>query len=60
MTNTSRLCLVEDDSIMRASLCQRFKIEEIGCDCFTHAEEALGALAERQYAALISDIRLPD
>ncbi|MCW8908430.1 MAG: sigma-54 dependent transcriptional regulator [Sedimenticola sp.] len=58
--NTSRLCLVEDDAIMRASLCQRFKIEDIGCDCFTHAEEALGALAERQYAALISDIRLPD
>lgn len=60
MINTSRLCLVEDDAIMRASLCQRFKIEDIGCDCFTHAEEALGALAERQYAALISDIRLPD
>lgn len=51
MINTSRLCLVEDDAIMRASLCQRFKIENIGCDCFTHAEEALGALAERQYAA---------
>lgn len=60
MTAPPRLCLVEDDAIMRASLCQRFKIEGIDCDCFIQAEEALGRLAEQPYAALISDIRLPD
>ncbi|MCW8980422.1 MAG: sigma-54 dependent transcriptional regulator [Altibacter sp.] len=60
MIESPRLCLVEDDAIMRASLCQRFNIEGIGCDCFTLAEDALVALTERHYVALISDIRLPD
>jgi len=55
-----RLCLVEDDEIMRASLCQRFKLEDIGCDCFDNATEALSSLERHSYAALISDIRLPD
>lgn len=60
MSESAHLCLVEDDAIMRASLCQRFKIEGIDCDCFTRAEEALAALAVSRYAVLISDIRLPD
>lgn len=55
-----RLCLVEDDEIMRASLCQRFKLEEIACDCFDNATEALTSLEGYAYAALISDIRMPD
>ncbi len=54
------LCLVEDDDIMRASLCQRFKLEHIPCDCFNNGTEALSSLTSRSYAALISDIRLPD
>lgn len=60
MSESARLCLVEDDDIMRASLCQRFKIEGIDCDCFNNAIEALESLFSRQYAALITDIRLPD
>ncbi len=55
-----RLCLVEDDDIMRVSLCQRFNLEQIPCDCFNNATEALSSLTSRSYAALISDIRLPD
>jgi len=55
-----RLCLVEDDEIMRASLCQRFKLEDIVCDCFDNATAALLSLQQHAYAALISDIRLPD
>ncbi len=55
-----RLCLVEDDDIMRASLCQRFKIEHIPCDCFNNGTDALFSLTSNSYAALISDIRLPD
>ena len=45
---------------MRASLCQRFKLEEIACDCFDNALEALASLEAQSYAALISDIRMPD
>lgn len=55
-----RLCLVEDDDIMRASLCQRFKLEDIACDCFNNAREALASLEAQSYAVLISDIRMPD
>ncbi len=55
-----RLCLVEDDDIMRASLCQRFNIEHIPCDCFNNGTDALSSLTTQSYAALISDIRLPD
>ncbi len=55
-----RLCLVEDDDIMRVSLCQRFKLEEVVCDCFDNAQEALNSLEKHSYGALISDIRMPE
>ncbi|MCU7934058.1 MAG: sigma-54 dependent transcriptional regulator [Candidatus Thiodiazotropha sp. (ex Dulcina madagascariensis)] len=60
MSNSTRLCLVEDDEIMRASLRQRFNIEDIECVCFNNANEALESLLSTEYAALITDIRLPD
>ncbi len=55
-----RLCLVEDDAIMRESLCQRLEIENIAVDCFCSAEIAMKSLLSKEYAALITDIRLPD
>lgn len=55
-----RLCLVDDDEIMRTSLYQRFKLEGLDCDCFDNALEALASLEEQSYAALISDIRMPE
>lgn len=55
-----RLCIVEDDKIMRESLCQRLEFENIAADCFCNAESALKTLLSRNYAALITDIRLPD
>ena len=60
MSESARLCVVEDDDIMRTSLCQRFTIEGIDCDCFNNASEALEALLSSNYAGLVSDIRLPD
>ena len=44
---------------MRTSLCQRFTIEGVDCDCFTDAERALESIIESDYGLLISDIRLP-
>ncbi|MES9991769.1 MAG: sigma-54 dependent transcriptional regulator [Candidatus Thiodiazotropha sp.] len=55
-----KLCLVEDDEIMRESLCQRFEIENITCDCFCNSNEALESLLAKEYAVLITDVRLPD
>ena len=59
MTKPVPICLIEDDEIMRASLCQRFSIEGIHCDCFTDAAEAIDSIAAVNYGLLISDIRLP-
>ncbi len=54
------LCLVEDDLIMGESLADRLTLEGLDCDWHRDGESALRALRHRSYAALISDIRLPD
>ncbi len=56
----TKLCLVEDDPIMGESLTHRFALEGLSCDWHRDAASALRALGETDYAALISDIRLPD
>ncbi len=55
-----RLCLVEDDPIMGESLHHRLGLEGLDCDWYRDGRSALDALRQRPYAALISDIRLPD
>lgn len=59
-TKHGRLCLVEDDPIMGESLSQRFALEGIEYDWFQDGKSALNALIKSNYAALLSDIRLPD
>jgi len=54
-----RLCLIEDDGIMGESLCDRFRLEGYGIDWYRSARAAAG-LAEADYEAVISDVRLPD
>ena len=54
------LCLIEDDPIMGESLVQRFGFEGINCEWFALGREALAALQGRRFAAIVSDIRLPD
>lgn len=54
------LCLVEDDPIMGESLAQRLTLEGLDCDWHRDGKSALDALRHQSYAALISDIRLPD
>ncbi len=59
MTTKAQLCLVEDDDIMRMSLCQRFKLEGLSCDCYESALEALPEIKQKNYQLLISDINIP-
>jgi DNA-binding NtrC family response regulator len=54
------LCLVEDDEIMGESLCDCFQLEGFTCDWHKTATSALASITKRNYAAVISDIRLPD
>ena len=55
-----RLCLIEDDPIMGESISDRFGLEGFGVDWYQSGTEALHALAAKHYAAVISDLRLPD
>ena len=54
------LCLVEDDEIMGESLCDRFRLEGFLVDWHRRAGDAQRAITKTRYAAVISDIRLPD
>ena len=60
MTEPFRLCLIEDDPIMGESLCDRFQLESFAIDWYRSAGEAEKALRQRDYAVVVSDIRLPD
>jgi two-component system, NtrC family, response regulator AtoC len=55
-----RLCLIEDDPIMGESLSDRFGLEGFGVDWYQSGGDALRALEVKDYAAVISDLRLPD
>ncbi len=56
----ARLCLIEDDPVMGESLLHRFELEGVACDWLQDAASAREALTGRRYAAVVSDIRLPD
>ena len=58
--SSPRLCLIEDDTIMGESLVDRFALEGLACDWHRSIAAAESALRTRQYALVISDIRLPD
>jgi DNA-binding NtrC family response regulator len=60
MTQAPRICLIEDDEIMGESLAERFGLEGLGCDWYRFGNDGLDALRTRDYALVISDIRLPD
>jgi DNA-binding NtrC family response regulator len=61
MTPTPRkICLIEDDVLMGESLADRFELEGVGYDWHHTGAAALAALRQRDYALVISDIRLPD
>lgn len=57
---SARLCLVEDDAIMGESLHQRFLLEGFECDWHRTGGSALESLRRTPYAAVVSDVRLPD
>lgn len=54
------LCIIEDDPIMGESLADRFDLEGFEIDWHKSGGAALRAIAMRSYAAVVSDIRLPD
>ena len=57
---TARLCLIEDDPIMGESLQQRLSLEGFACDWHRTGAAALESIGREPYAAVVSDVRLPD
>jgi two-component system, NtrC family, response regulator HydG len=55
-----RICLIEDDPIMGESLCDRFALEGLAHDWFRDVTSAGAALRARDFAVVVSDIRLRD
>jgi DNA-binding NtrC family response regulator len=60
MTRPPKLCLIEDDVLMGESLCDRFALEGIAFDWHRDGASALRSIEREPYAAVISDVRLPD
>jgi DNA-binding NtrC family response regulator len=60
MTQPPRVCLIEDDVIMGESLCDRFALEGLGFDWHRDGRSAMRSIGRERYAAIISDVRLPD
>ncbi|MFM0033978.1 sigma-54-dependent transcriptional regulator [Paraburkholderia strydomiana] len=56
----SLICLVEDDPIMGESIVERFRLEGFGIDWHIGAAAAYEAIQRKNYAVVISDVRLPD
>ncbi len=60
MSIKPRLCLIEDDEIMGESLSERFELEGFAFDWHRCCADAVPGLRAGAYAAVLSDIRLPD
>ena len=60
MNAKNRICLIEDDELMGETLCDRFNLEGFDHDWFKDGSSALASLGRTEYAAVVSDIRLPD
>jgi DNA-binding NtrC family response regulator len=58
--NLPRLCLIEDDEIMGESLNRLLHLEGFDVTWCRDAATAEGIIAQRGFAVVVSDIRLPD
>ena len=56
----AKLCLIEDDPILGESLHDRLKLEGFACDWHKTGAAALERIGREPYAAVLSDVRLPD
>lgn len=60
MPELARILLIEDDPIMGESLMDRFELEGMAADWARTGDEGRRRLGGLSYAAVVSDIRLPD
>ncbi len=58
--DTIKVCLIEDDPIMGESLVDRFALEGFMTDWITTAGQAYTSILQKEYSAIVCDVRLPD
>jgi DNA-binding NtrC family response regulator len=56
----ARILIIEDDDVLGPSLVHRLQLEGFAPTLATCARDALGLLSRERFAAVVSDIRLPD
>ncbi len=54
-----KIAYIEDDIDARTIFANKLKIDQMACDVYSRAEEALGSLTAGSHDILIIDIRLP-
>ncbi len=59
MANTIHILVVDDDSLVRRSLCEVLSFEGYFCNSVSNPQEALLSLKESSYDILISDMKMP-
>jgi len=57
--NGIRILIVDDDSLVRRSLCEVLSFEGYGCSSVENGSEALNRLKETEYDIVISDMKMP-
>lgn len=56
----TEICLIEDDPIMGESLVERMQLEGYDVTLFPTGTAALGEIPKRNFAAIVSDVKLQD
>jgi DNA-binding NtrC family response regulator len=57
---TTTVCLIEDDPIMGESLAERMQLEGYEVTLYPTGAAALAGIPRRDFAVIVSDIKLPD
>jgi DNA-binding NtrC family response regulator len=58
--SAARILIIEDDDVLGPSLMHRLRLEGFAPSLATRAGDALAMIARERFAAVVSDIRLPD
>lgn len=54
-----RILIVEDNTLLSENLAEVLALDDLRADCVRSAEEALTRVAENEYSAILTDLRLP-
>ncbi|HEY40761.1 MAG TPA: response regulator [Dehalococcoidia bacterium] len=59
VTNKATILVVDDEAVIRKSLCRKLTMEGYACEGASNAEDAINRLEEKEIALAILDIKMP-